>query len=180
MRPRCGLGRSLFAPFRYGFRGQFRMSALGKVYGDFDSNGQLVDSKATPAERVLERSVIVTRTVTEAPVVPPAAEVHAPQETPEIRRPPMSGPLAVRPVPADLVLDRSRDALLTAFGLATLRDRYLLDGESFQDMFARVSCAYADDVAHAQRNLNADQPLGAATQLASLVVTFFLESVCPS
>jgi len=127
------------------------MSALGKVYGDFDSNGQLVDSKATPAERVLERSVIVTRTVTEAPVVPPAAEVHAPQETPEIRRPPMSGPLAVRPVPADLVLDRSRDALLTAFGLATLRDRYLLDGESFQDMFARVSCAYADDVAHAQR-----------------------------
>ena len=48
-------------------------------------------------------------------------------------------------------VDRSRDALLTAFGKATLEDRYLLPGESFQDMFARVSCAYADDVDHAQR-----------------------------
>jgi ribonucleoside-diphosphate reductase alpha chain len=123
------------------------MSALGKVYGDFDSNGQLVEGKATPAERVLERSVIVTRTVTETPVEAPAVE--SPVE--EIKRPPMSGPLAVRPVPADLKLDRSRDELLTAFGKATLRDRYLLEGESFQDMFARVSCAYADDVAHAQR-----------------------------
>ena len=56
-----------------------------------------------------------------------------------------------RPKPADLTLDRSRDDLLTIFGKATLRDRYLLAGESFQDMFARVSCAYADDVAHAQR-----------------------------
>ena len=55
------------------------------------------------------------------------------------RRPPISS------------LDRSRDDLLTDFGKATLRDRYLLAGESFQDMFARVSCAYADDVDHAQR-----------------------------
>jgi ribonucleoside-diphosphate reductase alpha chain len=47
--------------------------------------------------------------------------------------------------------DASRDALLTDFGKATLSDRYLLDGESYQDMFARVSSAYADDVAHAQR-----------------------------
>ena len=61
-----------------------------------------------------------------------------------------TAPLA-RPKPADLTLDRSRDDLLTNFGKATLRDRYLLVGESFQDMFARVSCAYADDVAHAQR-----------------------------
>ena len=127
------------------------MSALGKVYGDFDSNGQLVPATATPAERVLERSVIVTRTVTETPVEAPAAETPAPLESQEIKRPPMSGPLAVRLVPADLKLDRSRDELLTAFGKATLRDRYLLEGESFQDMFARVSCAYADDVAHAQR-----------------------------
>jgi ribonucleoside-diphosphate reductase alpha chain len=59
--------------------------------------------------------------------------------------------LAPRPQPSDLTLDRARDALLTPFGKATLKDRYLLDGESFQDMFARVSCAYADDVEHAQR-----------------------------
>ena len=54
-------------------------------------------------------------------------------------------------MPSDLKLDRGRDGLLTAFGKATLTDRYLLPGESFQDMFARVSCAYADDIAHAQR-----------------------------
>ncbi|XBQ14845.1 MAG: ribonucleoside-diphosphate reductase subunit alpha [Oceanicaulis sp.] len=47
--------------------------------------------------------------------------------------------------------DPSRDALLTEFGKKTLVDRYLLPGESYQDMFARVSTAYADDIAHAQR-----------------------------
>ena len=48
-------------------------------------------------------------------------------------------------------VDRSRDALLTDFGKTTLEDRYLLQGESYQDMFARVATAYADDIAHAQR-----------------------------
>jgi ribonucleoside-diphosphate reductase alpha chain len=48
-------------------------------------------------------------------------------------------------------LDRSRDALLTDFGKKTLEDRYLLAGESYQDMFARVATAYADDEDHAQR-----------------------------
>ncbi len=47
--------------------------------------------------------------------------------------------------------DSSRDVLLTEFGKATLNDRYLLDGETFQDMFARVASAFADDAAHAQR-----------------------------
>ena len=50
-----------------------------------------------------------------------------------------------------LTLDRSRDAVLTDFGKKTLEDRYLLPGESYQDMFARVSTAYADDAEHAQR-----------------------------
>ncbi|BCW89412.1 Vitamin B12-dependent ribonucleoside-diphosphate reductase [Alphaproteobacteria bacterium SO-S41] len=63
---------------------------------------------------------------------------------------PLGGPLAPKPTPADLELDRSRDALLTGFGKATLDDRYLLPGESYQDMFARVACAFADDVDHAQ------------------------------
>ncbi|MCK4868736.1 MAG: ribonucleotide-diphosphate reductase subunit alpha, partial [Alphaproteobacteria bacterium] len=48
-------------------------------------------------------------------------------------------------------IDRSRDALLTKFGKATLSDRYLLPGESFQDLFARVAMHYADNSAHAQR-----------------------------
>ena len=48
-------------------------------------------------------------------------------------------------------IDRSRDALLTEFGKTTLEDRYLLAGESYQDMFARVATAFADDADHAQR-----------------------------
>ncbi|MBP0492687.1 ribonucleoside-diphosphate reductase subunit alpha [Roseomonas indoligenes] len=48
-------------------------------------------------------------------------------------------------------VDRSRDALLTAFGKDTLSDRYLMPGESYQDLFARVASAYGDDAAHAQR-----------------------------
>jgi ribonucleoside-diphosphate reductase alpha chain len=50
-----------------------------------------------------------------------------------------------------VVTDPSRDALLTDFGKKTLDDRYLLPGESYQDMFARVATAFADDDAHAQR-----------------------------
>lgn len=48
-------------------------------------------------------------------------------------------------------IDTSRNAQLSDFGKATLRDRYLLEGEEYQDMFARVATAYADDDAHAQR-----------------------------
>ncbi len=48
-------------------------------------------------------------------------------------------------------VDRSRDALLTDFGRATLDDRYLMPGESYQDLFARVASFYGDDVDHAQR-----------------------------
>ncbi|NPD67564.1 ribonucleoside-diphosphate reductase subunit alpha [Lichenicola cladoniae] len=48
-------------------------------------------------------------------------------------------------------VDRSRDALLTEFGKATLDNRYLMPGESYQDLFARVASFYGDDAAHAQR-----------------------------
>ena len=50
-----------------------------------------------------------------------------------------------------IITDPSRDALLTAFGKETLNDRYLLPGETYQDLFARVAAAYADDADHAQR-----------------------------
>src|ERR1700709_878437 len=58
---------------------------------------------------------------------------------------------AVAPQPYALEVDHSRDALLTDFGKDTLQDRYLLPGESYQDLFVRVASAYADDAAHAQR-----------------------------
>ena len=51
-------------------------------------------------------------------------------------------------------IDRSRDVNLTDFGRATLKDRYLGQNESFQDLFARVASIYADDNLHAQRIYN--------------------------
>ena len=60
-------------------------------------------------------------------------------------------PLRPLKVVEKVVTDPSRDALLTEFGKTTLSDRYLLPGESYQDMFARVATAYADDIGHAQR-----------------------------
>lgn len=50
-----------------------------------------------------------------------------------------------------VIVDDSRDSLLTEFGKDTMKDRYLLPGESYQDLFARVASAYSDDDAHAQR-----------------------------
>ncbi len=69
----------------------------------------------------------------------------APAPTPaEARRPELR---LVR----DIVLDHARDALLTDFGKKTLDDRYLLEGEGYQDMFARVARTYGDNAEHAQR-----------------------------
>src|SRR5579859_5539200 len=56
-----------------------------------------------------------------------------------------------RPLPYPVEVDHSRDALLTDFGKDTLNDRYLLPGETYQDLFVRVASAYADDQPHAQR-----------------------------
>ncbi|HYI64648.1 MAG TPA: ribonucleotide reductase N-terminal alpha domain-containing protein, partial [Allosphingosinicella sp.] len=58
---------------------------------------------------------------------------------------------AVAPIVYPVEVDHGRDSLLTEFGKDTLRDRYLLPGESCQDLFVRVASAYADDAAHAQR-----------------------------
>ena len=51
-------------------------------------------------------------------------------------------------------IDRSKDINLTDFGKETLKDRYLGQNESFQDLFARVASTYADDNLHAQRIYN--------------------------
>lgn len=54
--------------------------------------------------------------------------------------------------PIVVIPDYSKDSLLTDFGIQTIKDRYLVDGEtSPQDAFARASAAYADDQAHADR-----------------------------
>ncbi|MBO1359394.1 ribonucleoside-diphosphate reductase subunit alpha [Acetobacter sacchari] len=50
-----------------------------------------------------------------------------------------------------VVVDRSRDSLLTDFGKATLDNRYLLPSEGYQDLFGRVASYYGADAGHAQR-----------------------------
>lgn len=51
-----------------------------------------------------------------------------------------------------ICIDYSRDDLLSEAGVSIMQDRYLLDSErSPQESFARVSCAFADNQAHAQR-----------------------------
>ena len=62
-----------------------------------------------------------------------------------------SGTKSVHAPRFDVKTDAKRDELLTEFGKDTLRDRYLLPGESYQDLFARVAAAYSDDAEHAQR-----------------------------
>ncbi len=50
-----------------------------------------------------------------------------------------------------IVLNNERDNLFTEFGKQTLRDRYLYEGETYQEMFARIALAGSDNLEHAQR-----------------------------
>jgi ribonucleoside-diphosphate reductase alpha chain len=142
---------------------------------NFDRHGHLILPK-TPTPVSAERKS-------------PAAELRLVSLAPRSRTAPIPAPLAVPPKPGDIKLDRSRDNLLTAFGKLTLSDRYLLLGESYQDLFARVSCAYADDIAHAQRVYDAISQLWfmPATPVLSnggttrgLPISCFLNSVSDS
>ena len=64
---------------------------------------------------------------------------------------PQSDSKTVNPRRFKIKTDPERDANLTDFGKETLNDRYLLPNETYQDLFARVADAYADDQEHAQR-----------------------------
>ncbi len=96
------------------------------------------DSEQTGASDVATVIDEVIETVAEKKKPAPAKEAARSSSSIQARR-------------FDVVTDDSRDALLTEFGKDTLKDRYLLPGESYQDLFARVAAAYADDQAHAQR-----------------------------
>jgi len=101
-----------------------------------DRNANLGETPGTPS---------AAPATTEAAVAAAMAGVAAAAAAPE------EDSKTVRPRRFSVVTEPSRDALLTDFGRETLDDRYLLPGESYQDLFARVADAYADDEAHAQR-----------------------------
>ncbi|KIJ88889.1 ribonucleoside-diphosphate reductase subunit alpha [Rickettsia asembonensis] len=50
-----------------------------------------------------------------------------------------------------ITINNNHNNLLTPFGKAILRDRYLMKGEDFQYLFARVSSYYAENKQHAQK-----------------------------
>ncbi len=159
---------------------------------DFDRNGQLILPTATAVKPNRAPAGPSDDVVALHPAKPESLTSELPQPALFASPPtpaPLPYPLAPLPKPSDLTLDRSRDALLTNFGKATLNDRYLLDGESYQDMFARVSCAFADDVDHAQRLYDAMSQLWfmPATPILSnggttrgLPISCFLNSVSDS
>lgn len=91
----------------------------------------------------------VNETVAEAPATAGKPAASDATKTAKVRK--RNDSKAVAPRAFDVEVDHSRDALLTEFGKETLRDRYLLPGENFQDLFVRVASAYADDQPHAQR-----------------------------
>ncbi len=51
----------------------------------------------------------------------------------------------------NIQIDNSRDKLFTDFGSAVLKDRYLINGETKQELVERVALAYSDSQEHAQR-----------------------------
>ena len=112
------------------------MGALEKISNEFAYN----TDKTNPQQSINDNAATIP--------------VRKPQRDPSKPAPSTQAPSTQAKAPVyeqGLTLDRSRDALLTAFGKATLEDRYLMPGESYQDMFARVAQAYSDDAAHAQR-----------------------------
>lgn len=81
---------------------------------------------------------------------PPQKITHSPPKTPSGQLLPFA-PQAPKARVDQIVIDPARDQLLTDFGKEALSDRYLMPGETYQTLFARVACAFADDQLHAQR-----------------------------
>ncbi|WP_223158711.1 ribonucleoside-diphosphate reductase subunit alpha [Wolbachia endosymbiont of Pentalonia nigronervosa] len=49
------------------------------------------------------------------------------------------------------IINPEKDSKLTDFGKAVLSDRYLIENESYQDLFMRISHYYSDNSEHAER-----------------------------
>jgi ribonucleoside-diphosphate reductase alpha chain len=55
---------------------------------------------------------------------------------------------------SNLQINKDRDSKITDFGKAVLKDRYLLPGEDYQDLFMRVAKYYGDNEVHSERLYN--------------------------
>ncbi|MBS7670808.1 ribonucleoside-diphosphate reductase subunit alpha [Croceicoccus gelatinilyticus] len=138
--------------FRNGDDG--RVSA-GDVSGD-DTTSDMFETppkETTPVEADVQDKMNKTDTIEDAPVAEAAAEAlgNAVAEAVKTAAAPKLSSKDIMPRRFTIVTDAERDANLTEFGKETLQDRYLLPNETYQDLFARVADAYADDQEHAQR-----------------------------
>jgi len=106
-----------------------------------------MDFRDTREDDSMSIDVIDTAPTTSAAPAAPVPAAPAPTPTPSLKSQATVAPRS----PYALDVDHGRDKLLTDFGKETLKDRYLLPGESYQDLFVRVASAYADDRDHAQR-----------------------------
>ena len=118
-------------------------SNADKNPGNTDGPAMMMESKDMATATLVENSAVETAAA--------GALAQAMQAVAESDAAPKDDSKSVRPRRFKVVTDTARDALLTDFGKETLTDRYLLPGENFQDLFARVADAYADDADHAQR-----------------------------
>ncbi|SFJ49497.1 ribonucleoside-diphosphate reductase alpha chain [Sphingomonas sp. NFR04] len=100
-----------------------------------------------------------------------AADTQAPGATTRVYHYPTEASALV-----SITIDDSRDALLTEFGKATLRDRYLLPGESYQDLFARVACANSDEVVRGEKTGHAQVMYDAISRLYFMPATPILSN----
>ena len=134
---------------RPGLRPESNKTGTKRTMCAFKSGANSMDFRET--ERV-ETSDVATMELTknDAPVAPESKGESVADAAPTAKLND-SSEAKVHARRFDVVTDKSRDALLTDFGKETLEDRYLLPGESYQDLFARVASAYADDQEHAQR-----------------------------
>ncbi len=138
---------------RPGLRPESNKTGTNALLARRESGANKMDFRET--ERVETSDVAtVELTKTEAPAAPESlgeTKGESKSESAPAAKLNDSGEPAVHARRFDVTVDRSRDSLLTDFGKETLEDRYLLPGESYQDLFARVAAAYADDQDHAQR-----------------------------
>ncbi|MCB5425203.1 ribonucleoside-diphosphate reductase subunit alpha [Altererythrobacter sp. CC-YST694] len=133
-------------------------SNADKNPGNTDGPAMTMESKDMATATLVETGAVETGALETGALETGAVETaaagalaQAMQAVAESAAAPKDDSKSVRPRRFDVVTDSARDALLTDFGKETLTDRYLLPGEDFQDLFARVADAYADDAEHAQR-----------------------------